>query len=220
VVPRLHGVAPPDLGADWEGGVAGGRRGVPHAPHPGRHCLVRGPRSRGIRRMQDGGGEDVIPAIRRSCANPACSCEPWDDGCSPWCRAVDRPAGESCRCGHDECVPVPGRGVESAWPGEPGWPDRTRTARAGEPRWLVVVRRDRPGLHPAVRTRSGEPLCLVVVDRRRADRRRGGPPVGTATDRRRGERRQALTTREAEQWLRAGCRLVYRRSVRGSRPGG
>ncbi len=133
----------------------------------------------------------MITVVHRPCANPACSCEPSDGGCSPWCRALDRPAGERCRCSHDDCEQVPVRGV-----------------RAPGPRWLVVVRRDQAELYPAAWRRFDEPLCLVVLDRRRSDRRRGRVPVDT--DHRRGERRQALAPQEAEQWLRSGYRLVCR----------
>jgi hypothetical protein len=58
------------------------------------------------------------------------------------------------------------------------------------------------------RSQFEEPLCLVVPDRRRSDRRRVDRPV--TTDGRRGERRRLLTPGEEEHWLRAGYRLVYR----------
>jgi hypothetical protein len=150
----------------------------------------------------------VITAVQRLCANPACPCGPSDGGCSPWCRALDRPAGEWCRCGHEACAPAPARGVPSAWPTRVDWRAMARELGAASPHWLVVVRRDQPEVYPAARRRFDEPLCLVVLDRRRSDRRRGRMPVDT--DRRRGERRQTPTPREAEQWLRAGYRLVYR----------
>jgi hypothetical protein len=149
----------------------------------------------------------MTPAVRRTCANPACSCEASDGGCSPWCRAMDRPAGEWCRCGHESCAPAPALG---GLPGRPAPVDSRVTRELGDagPRWLVVVRQDRPELDPAGRTALDEPLCLVVRDRRRRDRRQGRALV--RSDRRRGERRQALTPEEAEQWCRAGYRLVYR----------
>lgn len=153
-------------------------------------------------------GGPVITAVQRLCANPACSCEPSDGGCSAWCRALDRPAGEWCRCGHDGCAPAPARQVPSAMPRGIDWRAITHAPGEAGPHWLVVVRRDPPELDPAARRRFDEPLCFVVLDRRRSDRRRGRMPVDT--DRRRGERRQALAPREAEQWLRSGYRLVYR----------
>ena len=165
----------------------------------------------------------MITAVRPLCPNPACSCEPSDGGCSPWCRALDRPAGEWCRCGHDGCTSVPAW-APSAWPTRLDWRAMTRAPGAAGARWLVVVRREPPELERAVRRWFDERLCLVLVDRRRADRRRGGGPLGT--DRRRAERRQAATPREAEQWLRDGYRLVYRgeaawpRAGRRRSPGG
>jgi hypothetical protein len=68
------------------------------------------------------------------------------------------------------------------------------------------------------RRRVDELLGLVVVDRRRRDRRRGRTPVDA--DRRRGERRRALTPEEADQWQRVGYRLVCRASSAGAAPGG
>jgi hypothetical protein len=68
----------------------------------------------------------MITQVRRVCANPVCSCEPSEGGCSPWCRAFDRPAGEQCRCGHEGCAVAPARGV-------PPRADSARDARRGEP---------------------------------------------------------------------------------------
>lgn len=157
------------------------------------------------------GGRTMIAPIRRPCANPACSCEPSDGGCSPWCLALDRPAGEWCRCGHEACAPTAARGLPATPPTRIDWRMMTREAGTASPQWLVVVRRDEPELYPAARRRFDEPLCLVVLDQRRSDRRLGRMPVGT--DRRRGERRQALTPQDAEQWLRSGYRLVCRAEV-------
>jgi hypothetical protein len=82
-----------------------------------------------------------------------------------------------------------------------------RAAGAVSPPWLVVVRRDLPDRYGVARSRFDEPLCLVVPDRRRSDRRQRDLPVGA--DRRHGERRHSLTPGEVEHWLRAGYRLVY-----------
>jgi hypothetical protein len=159
----------------------------------------------------------VITAIQDLCPNPACSCEASGGGCSPWCRALDRPAGERCRCGHESCAPATARGVPSAGPARVDARAIARAPGATSLRWLVIVRRDRPALDPVVRRRVDELLGLVVVDRRRRDRRRGRWPV--EADRRRGERRRALTPEEAEQWQRAGYRLVCRAAATGPRPG-
>jgi hypothetical protein len=163
-------------------------------------------------------GRPVITAIQGICPNPACSCDV-PGGCSPWCRALDRPAGERCRCGHESCAPAPARRAAPAGPARLASRASARAPGVTSPRWLVIVRRDRPELEPAARRRVDELLGLVVVDRRRRDRRRGGTPVDA--DRRRGERRRALTPEEADRWQRAGYRLVCRASTSaGAAPGG
>jgi hypothetical protein len=62
-----------------------------------------------------------------------------------------------------------------------------------------------------------DPLCVVIVDRRHSERRRARTTIDT--DRRRRDRRQALTAREAEQWCRAGYRLVYQGAAARPRDG-
>jgi CBS domain-containing protein len=158
--------------------------------------------------MKREGADPVNTGVSRLCTNPGCSCESADGGCSPWCRAADRPGGERCRCGHGFCVPVLTRRMPSPGPGRAGWRAMAHARGAASPRWLVVVQRDRTALVPAARRRFDEPLCLVVLDRRQRDRRRDRSPV--ETERRRGERRQGLTPQEAGQWRRTGYRLVYR----------
>jgi hypothetical protein len=104
-------------------------------------------------------------------------------------------------------VTAPGR-VVFAVPTRVDWPTETPAPGAASRHWLVVVRRDQLERDPAAGRWFDDPLCLVVVDRRHSERRRARRAIDT--DRRRGERRQALTGREAEQWCRAGYRLVYR----------
>jgi hypothetical protein len=56
------------------------------------------------------------------------------------------------------------------------------------PHWRLLVRADQPELHARLTRRFADPaLVEVILDRRRGDRRRGGPVEG---DRRRGERRR------------------------------
>ncbi|HEV8311410.1 MAG TPA: hypothetical protein VGW35_27440 [Methylomirabilota bacterium] len=76
-------------------------------------------------------------------------------------------------------------------------------------RWLFIVRPDQEHLYAQLRRAfEGVDLVDVVVDRRRADRRREDRPVDV--DRRRTERRVPLTKAEEQLWEIAGFRLVYR----------
>ena len=73
----------------------------------------------------------------------------------------------------------------------------------GTPRWLIVVRRDRPELYENLRQSFElDARVRVILDRRQADRRRAGIPV--ETDRRRESRRQSPAAHELAFWGHAG----------------
>jgi hypothetical protein len=135
-------------------------------------------------------------ATPATCTNPACFCQTPDGACSLWCGARDLPAGVRCLCRHEECTrplaraPLPAFGFEGL------------AGAVAAAQWLLIIRRDQPGVYPAERER------LVIVDRRRGDRRQG--PRATPTERRREDRRQPLSNQEREQWLQAGYRVVRR----------
>jgi hypothetical protein len=69
----------------------------------------------------------------------------------------------------------------------------------GSDRWLVVVHPQRLDLYQHLQRRL-EDLAFVevILDRRRAQRRRG--PAGVGRERRRGDRRQPPAAKEREQW--------------------
>jgi hypothetical protein len=74
-------------------------------------------------------------------------------------------------------------------------------------RWLLVVSRTQPDLYRHLTRRFLDIAFVeVLVDRRRAERRRrrGSP----APDRRQAERRRSLTAQEREHWTALGYRLV------------
>lgn len=70
------------------------------------------------------------------------------------------------------------------------------------PRWLLVVRRDRPRLYANLReSLADQPEVEVILDRRQGE---DGRPAGHP------ERRAAWGPRERDQWETLGFRLVYR----------
>jgi hypothetical protein len=84
---------------------------------------------------------------------------------------------------------------------------------AEAPRWLVVVRADRPELFARLQLSfEGNTQVEVLLDRRRADRRRVEAPV--TADRRRRPRRRGLTAHTRAIWEDAGFRLAPAAPVR------
>ena len=76
---------------------------------------------------------------------------------------------------------------------------------ATRPRWLFIIRRDRPKLYANLRQSfEGMSAVEVILDRREAG---NGPPEGDPAS---GDRRAPLSQLEQEQWLTLGFRLVYR----------
>jgi hypothetical protein len=77
-------------------------------------------------------------------------------------------------------------------------------AESVSPRWLVVVRRDRPDVYALLR-RSFEPdrRVSVIMDRRRANRRAESAWAGG--ERRRRQRRQPLREPDQATWEIAGA---------------
>lgn len=74
-------------------------------------------------------------------------------------------------------------------------------------RWLVVVRREEPGLYVSLRRRFEGILWVeVIVDRRMGERR--GRSAAVSTDRRRADRRWPLVPQERDRWQSFGYRLV------------
>lgn len=79
------------------------------------------------------------------------------------------------------------------------------------PRWLIVVRRDRPRLYRVLREafETVEDVA-VILDRRHGERRRSGPGApGRTPERRRGDRRQHPGARDRDLWETAGFRLIH-----------
>lgn len=134
-----------------------------------------------------------MPGVsQRPCSNPACFCQTADAACSLWCGAPDLATGTRCLCRHEGCARPLARVDASS-------PSRDRATSGG--RWLIILRQDHPDLYPAARER------LVVLDRRRMERRRGRVPV--ESDSRRADRRQPLREEERDLWQRGGYRVVY-----------
>ena len=73
------------------------------------------------------------------------------------------------------------------------------STEAPAPRWLIVVRRDKPTLyHDLSRAFQTTPQVAVILDRR-ATARRENPAV---------QRRTSLSTAELELWQTVGFRLI------------
>jgi hypothetical protein len=82
------------------------------------------------------------------------------------------------------------------------------TRKVPFPRWLIVVQRDKRDLYSNLRQSfEADGRVEVILDRRQADRRAEGGPVGA--ERRRQQRRKALTAREVDIWQNLGFRLYY-----------
>src|SRR5262249_15005094 len=75
-----------------------------------------------------------------------------------------------------------------------------------ELRCIIVVRADRPDTYEFLRRRLPS-SSLVIVDRRRADRRQ--VDRGVSLDRRHRERRQPLARSEREEWTRFGYYVMF-----------
>jgi hypothetical protein len=74
-------------------------------------------------------------------------------------------------------------------------------------RWLIVVRRDQPGLYASLRARFDDiRLVDVILDRRERERR--GAARSVRADRRRGQRRRPPTPAERDHWYTFGYRMV------------
>ena len=84
-------------------------------------------------------------------------------------------------------------------------------------RWLVVVHPGRPDLYQHLLRRL-EDLAFVevILDRRRAERRRG--QAGMVRERRRVDRRQPPAAKEREQWALFRYCLVRVDERRGAEP--
>jgi hypothetical protein len=74
-------------------------------------------------------------------------------------------------------------------------------------RIILVVRRNQPDLYGLMRERYHD-VALVILDRRRSERRRQRLPMDR--DRRRRIRRQPWTAEALRHWSRLGYRLLYR----------
>jgi hypothetical protein len=74
-------------------------------------------------------------------------------------------------------------------------------------RIILIVRRDERELYARMSERYGD-VAVVILDRRRSERRRQRLP--TDRDRRRRIRRQPWTTEALRHWSRLGYRLLYR----------
>ena len=73
------------------------------------------------------------------------------------------------------------------------------SADASTPRWLIVVRRDKPALyHDLSRAFQTTPEVAVLLDRRASARREDHP----------AQRRMPLTAAELELWETVGFRLI------------
>jgi len=85
-----------------------------------------------------------------------------------------------------------------------------RPVRGAPTRWVIVVRANEPELYQFLRRRFQAMRSVeIVLDRRKADRRRDGTSAGAA-DRRRQPRRRPLTPEERLWWKLAGFRIVAR----------
>lgn len=93
------------------------------------------------------------------------------------------------------------------------------------PRWIIVVRRDKPGLYEHMRqSYEGDARVEVLLDRRRgtaieipveadvrrADRRMGDRRSGAGGDRRQAQRRQPLPASQHDFWATEGFFMVAR----------
>jgi hypothetical protein len=96
-------------------------------------------------------------------------------------------------------------------------------ARGDLPRWFIIVRRDRPGLHEHLREsydgdarvevildRRPAPTMPIEVDMRRAERRMGDRRTATRGDRRQAPRRQLLAPSQHAFWVTEGFFMVRR----------
>jgi hypothetical protein len=83
---------------------------------------------------------------------------------------------------------------------------------AGQPRWLVIIRRDRSELAGSLAERY--PDAAIIVDRRETERRQRAEPV--PVERRALQRRAPLVLSERQMWEALGYHLVYRPA--GRRP--
>ena len=87
----------------------------------------------------------------------------------------------------------------------------TVNPEAASPRWLIIVRRDEPGLYQHLLDAFQEvPRVVVILDRRRGERRRTETaPSHRTPERRRRDRRAAPSGAEADLWQTAGFRLIH-----------
>jgi hypothetical protein len=97
--------------------------------------------------------------------------------------------------------------------------------RAELPRWVIIVRRDKPGLYEHLReSYEDDPRVEVTLDRRRptltgmpaeanlrrADRRMRERRAAPNGDRRRAQRRQPLAPPQYEFWVNDGFFMTRR----------